>query len=193
MRWRVLLCVWLVGPLMAQTPLAKQFEELRTAREAAMQEQDKQYLAKLKVLHARAEKASDMEAKALLNTEIAKLEASTVAPATAGGVVPDKIATADDLGAVLVAAKNCEWLKHDGSVFDRFQFLPGGKLKVPGSMNWLTKWEPVSKDEFRIYHQDGFYWLFEFSRDAGFAKSVKKRGAAQDETKAIRLLYKMSP
>jgi len=64
---------------------------------------------------------------------------------------------------------------------------------VPGSMSWLTKWEAVSKDQFRVYHQDGFYWLFEFSREAGFAKSVKKRGAAQDESKAIRLLYKMAP
>jgi hypothetical protein len=180
---------------MAQTPLTKQFEELRSARETAIRERDKQYLAKLKALHSRAEKGSDMAAKALLNTEIAKLEASTVAPATSAGpaAVPDKIATPEDLAALLVSAANCEWLKRDGSAYDRFQFLPGGKLKVPGSMSWLTKWEAVSKDEFRIYHQDGFYWLFEFSRESGFAKSTRKRGAAQDESKAIRLLYKMAP
>ena len=55
------------------------------------------------------------------------------------------------------------------------------------------EWEAVSKDEFRISHQDSFYWLFEFSREAGFAKSTKKRGAAQDESKEIRFLYKMAP
>ncbi|RYD63189.1 MAG: hypothetical protein EOP83_12775 [Verrucomicrobiaceae bacterium] len=113
-------------------------------------EQDKEYLAKLKVRHSRAEKASEMEAKTLLNTEIAKLEAFTGVSAgrqTQGAQLPEL----------------------------------------------AYKWEAVSKDEFRIYHQDGFYWLFEFSREAGFAKSTKKRGAAQDESKTIRLLYKMGP
>ena len=106
-------------------------------------------------------------------------------------VVPDKLATPEDLEAVLISTPKCEWLKSDGSVFDSFRFLAGGKLKLPGSMNWLAKWEAVSRDEFRVYHQDGFHWAFKYSHEAGFARSVKKRGAAQDEAKAIRFVHNL--
>jgi hypothetical protein len=190
MKWRYLWLVVFVGPVMAQSPLVKQFEELRTAREAAQKEQDRLYSAKLRTLFDRAEKSGDMEAKSRLRAELDKLQA-VLAPAPQEG--PGKIATPEDLSALLISTKKCEWLNRDGSVFGNFRFLPAGKLELPGSMDWLTKWEAISKDEFRVYHRDGFFWFFKLSEETGFAKSTKKRGAAQDESKAIRLVKDPAP
>lgn len=190
MKWRYLGLVALLGQVMAESPLTKQFEDLRLARETAQKEQDRLYAAKLRTLFDRAEKSGDMEAKALLRIELDKLQ-PILAPVPKE--VPGKIATPQDLSAVLISTKKCAWLNRDGSVFGSFRFLSGGKLELPGSMDWLTKWEATSRDEFRVYHKDGFYWSFKFSEETGFAKSTKKRGAAQDESKAVRLVRDPAP
>ncbi|MES2438642.1 MAG: hypothetical protein V4584_06240 [Verrucomicrobiota bacterium] len=188
MNGRFLLLFLMVSKaLAAESGLSKQFDELQAVRAAEIQQRDQQYLAKLKLLFERSKVVGDMEAKSLVGAEIEKIAALTQSVAIVKGTSA-KITNADELAVALLASPAAEWLVGDGSVFARFRFLPGGKLEVPGSMGWLKKWEATGADEFRIYHQDGFYWLFRFSDETGFAKSVKKRGAAQDDTKAVRLM-----
>lgn len=179
----------IASPVMADSSLSKQLDEFQAARLVEIQQRDQQYIAKLKLLFERAQRVGDIEAKSRVQAELERITA-IVQTTAAAKPLPGKIATAEDLAAVLISAPRAEWLQGDGVVFGSFRFLPGGKLELPGSMYWLRKWEATDKDEFRIYHQDGFYWLFKFSEEKEFAKSVKKRGAAQDDSKAVRLMGK---
>ncbi|RYD37285.1 MAG: hypothetical protein EOP87_03845 [Verrucomicrobiaceae bacterium] len=191
MKYRLMLFLLMVQPaLAADSVISKQFTDLQAARAAEIQQRDQQYLAKLKLLFERSKVVSDMEGKSLVGTEMEKITAAMQAAAVEKGTSSKatKITNAHELSVALLSSSGAEWLNRNGSVYDKFSFLPDGKLKVPGSMAWLSKWEATGADEFRIYHQDGFYWFFKFSEETGFAKSVKKRGAAQDESKAVRLL-----
>lgn len=84
--------------------------------------------------------------------------------------------------------KDCEWFA-DGKVYSTFKFEEKNKIAGGGLLPWLVKWEVGSKDEVKIFHQDGGHWVFKIDPATGLGEAVPKRGAKRED-KQIQLLPK---
>ena len=84
--------------------------------------------------------------------------------------------------------KECEWFA-DGKAYSTFKFEEKNKIAGGGLLPWLVKWEVGSKDEVKIFHQDGGHWVFKIDPATGMGETVPKRGAKKED-KQIQLLPK---
>jgi hypothetical protein len=84
--------------------------------------------------------------------------------------------------------KDCEWIS-DGKVYSKFKFEEKSKIAGGGLLPWLVKWEALSKDEVKIYHSDGGYFVFKLDVATGQGGTIPARGAKKEDKK-IQLLPK---
>jgi hypothetical protein len=89
----------------------------------------------------------------------------------------------------LLLGSDVEWIPGP-NVYSTFKLEDKDKIKGGGLLPWLVKWEVVSKDEVKIYHSDGGYWVFKLDTTTGQGQPVPARGAKQDFAKKIHVLPK---